>query len=90
MIWVLAFLMVSNLRYFSFKELNLSKRKPFNLFILVILSMIVIIMEPTIMLFLFVLAYVFSGPVNLLIAWHKKRALKRMEPVPEKEVGFHE
>jgi CDP-diacylglycerol--serine O-phosphatidyltransferase len=44
MIWVLAFLMVSNLRYFSFKELNLSKRKPFNLFILVILSMIVIIM----------------------------------------------
>jgi len=89
MIWVLAFLMVSNLRYFSFKELNLSKRKPFNLFILVILSMIVIIMEPTMMLFLFVLAYVFSGPVNILIAWHKKRALKRMEPVPQEE-GFHQ
>ncbi len=86
MIWVLAFLMVSNLRYFSFKELNLSKRKPFNLFILIILSIIVIIMEPTIMLFLFVLAYVFSGPVNMLIAWQKKRALKRMESVPQEEV----
>ena len=85
MIWVLSFLMVSNLRYFSFKELNLSKRKPFNLFILVILSMIVIIMEPTIMLFLFVLTYVFSGPVNMVIAWQKKRALKRMESAPQEE-----
>jgi CDP-diacylglycerol--serine O-phosphatidyltransferase len=43
MIWVLAFLMVSNIRYFSFKELDLSKRKPFNLFILVILTMIVLV-----------------------------------------------
>jgi len=86
MIWVLAFLMVSNIRYFSLKELDLSKRKPFSLFIFVILSMIVIIMEPTIMLFGFVLLYVFSGPVNMLLAWHKKKVLRRMEPVPEENL----
>ena len=86
MIWVLAFLMVSNIRYFSLKELDLSKRKPFSLFIFVILSMIVIIMEPTIMLFGFVLLYVFSGPVNMLLAWHKKKVLRRMEPVPEEDL----
>jgi CDP-diacylglycerol--serine O-phosphatidyltransferase len=86
MIYVLAFLMVSNIRYLSFKELNLAKRKPFSLFIFVILSMIVIIMEPTLMLFGFVLFYVFSGPVNMLLACHKKKVLRRMEPVPEEDL----
>jgi len=86
MIWVLAFLMVSNIRYFSFKELDLAKRKPFSLFIFVVLSMIVIIMEPEIVLFGFVLSYVCSGPVNMLIVWHRKRALRKMEPVPEEDL----
>jgi CDP-diacylglycerol--serine O-phosphatidyltransferase len=86
MIWVLAFLMVSNIRYFSFKEFNLAKRKPFRIFLFVVLSMIVIVMEPIIVLFCFVLFYVFSGPVNILIAWHKKKALRKMEPVPEEDL----
>jgi CDP-diacylglycerol--serine O-phosphatidyltransferase len=86
MIWVLAFLMVSNIRYFSFKELDLSKRKPFNLFILIILTMTVIVMEPVIVLSGFILFYVFSGPGNMVIAWQKKRRLKKMEPVPEEDL----
>ncbi|PIV21026.1 MAG: CDP-diacylglycerol--serine O-phosphatidyltransferase [Deltaproteobacteria bacterium CG_4_8_14_3_um_filter_45_9] len=91
MIYVLAFLMVSNIRYFSFKELGLAKRKPFSTFMFVVLSMIVIVMEPRIVLFGFVLAYVFSGPVGMLMAWQKKRALKRIEPVPaEEKVEIHE
>jgi CDP-diacylglycerol--serine O-phosphatidyltransferase len=86
MIYILAFLMVSNIRYLSFKELELAKRKPFSIFIFVILSMIVIIMEPTIVLFAFILFYVFSGPVNMVMAWRKKRALRRMEPIPEEDL----
>ena len=86
MIYILAFLMVSNIRYLSFKELNLAKRKPFSIFIFVILSMIVIIMEPTIVLFVSVLFYVFSGPVSMLLAWRKKRALRKMEPIPEEDL----
>jgi len=86
MIYILAFLMVSNIRYFSFKELDLAKRKPFSLFIFLILSMIVIIMEPTIVLFGFILTYVFSGPVNMVRAWRKRRALRKMEPVPEEDL----
>jgi CDP-diacylglycerol--serine O-phosphatidyltransferase len=85
MIYVLAFLMVSNIRYASFKELNLSKRKPFSIFIFVVLSMIIIAKEPIIVLFGFVLFYVFSGPANLLMAWHKKKVLKKVESVPEEE-----
>jgi CDP-diacylglycerol--serine O-phosphatidyltransferase len=83
MIYVLAFLMVSNIRYFSFKELDLAKRKPFSIFIFVILSMIVIIMQPVIVLFVFALAYVFSGPVNMILAWRKKKVLRKMEPIEE-------
>jgi hypothetical protein len=52
----------------------------------VVLSMIVIVMEPVIVLFAFVLFYIFSGPVNMIIAWHKKRVLRRMEPVPEEDL----
>jgi len=90
MIYVLAFLMVSNIRYLSFKELNLAKRKPFSIFIFVILSMIVIIMEPTIVLSVSVIFYVFSGPVNMLMAWHKKRTLRKTEPIPEEDLVVRE
>jgi CDP-diacylglycerol--serine O-phosphatidyltransferase len=86
MIYVLAFLMVSSIRYFSFKELNLAKRKPFSIFMFVILSMIVIVMEPVIVLFGFVLAYICSGPVNMVMGWHKKRVLRKLEPVPEEDL----
>ena len=91
MIYILAFCMVSSIRYFSFKELNLAKRKPFSIFIFVILSMIVIAYQPIIVLFGFTLVYVFSGPVNMVIAWQKKRALKRMGPIPaEEKIEYHE
>jgi len=86
MIYVLAFLMVSSIRYLSFKELNLAKRKPFSIFIFIILSMIVIVMEPTIVLFVSIIFYVFSGPVTMVMAWRKRRALRKLEPVPEEDL----
>jgi len=86
MIYILAFLMVSNIRYFSFKELDLANRKPFSIFIFIILTMIVIVMEPTIVLFAFILAYVLSGPVNMVRAWRRRKALRKLEPVPEEDL----
>lgn len=86
MIYILAFLMVSNIRYFSFKELDLAKRKPFSIFIFVVLSLIVIVMEPVVVLFAFVLFYVFSGPARMIWAWRKKRALRKMELIPEEDL----
>jgi CDP-diacylglycerol---serine O-phosphatidyltransferase len=91
MIYILAFLMVSTVRYSSFKEFGLAKRKPFSTFMFVVLSMIVIVMEPRIVLFCFVFTYVFSGPVGMIISWQKKKSLKRVEHVPAVEkVDFHE
>jgi CDP-diacylglycerol--serine O-phosphatidyltransferase len=85
MIYVLAFLMVSNIRYFSFKELDLARRKPFSIFIFIVLSMIVIVMEPVIVLFGAALFYIFSGPVNMIRAFHKKRAMRQLETPLEDE-----
>ena len=86
MIYVLAFLMVSNIRYFSFKELGLAKRKPISSFVFVVLSLIVIVMEPVVVLSAFVLFYVLSGPVSMALAWRKKRVLRKMEPIPEEDL----
>jgi len=86
MIYVLAFLMVSSIRYFSFKELGLAKRKPISSFVFVVLSLIVIVMEPVVVLSVFILFYVLSGPVSMLLAWRKKRVLRRMEPIPEEDL----
>jgi CDP-diacylglycerol--serine O-phosphatidyltransferase len=82
MIYVLAFLMVSNVRYYSFKEFNLAKEKPFSFFIFVVLTLIVIVMEPVVVLFGFILCYVFSGPVKMVMMWHKRRAM-RGQPVED-------
>jgi len=86
MIYVLAFLMVSNIRYSSFKELNLAKRKPFSIFIFVVLTLVVIVYEPVLVLFAFILAYTFSGPIGMFLAWQKRKALKKMEPTSAEEV----
>jgi len=86
MIYLLAFLMVSNIRYFSIKELDLAKRKPFSLFMFIVLSMILVVMEPVLVLFAFVLLYIFSGPVNTVIALQKKRVLRRTEPIREEDL----
>jgi len=86
MIYVIAFLMVSSIRYFSFKELHLARQKPFSIFIFVVLSMIVIVMEPVIVLFVFVLAYVLSGPVGVIFSWQKKKAARKLESMTSAEV----
>lgn len=64
--YLLAFLMVSNIKYYSFKDLDLKERRPFNLLVIGILLLVVVALEPHIMLFLISLTYVLSGPVMLL------------------------
>ena len=64
----LALLMVSNVKYYSFKDLNFFSRKPFMSFVLVVIIMIVIAAEPQITLFTFALGYSLSGPCWWLIS----------------------
>ena len=54
--------MVSTIDYLSFKELELFKKKPFNVLVATVLLFIVVAYKPPLMLFLFSTMYVISGP----------------------------
>ncbi|MBW2561540.1 MAG: CDP-diacylglycerol--serine O-phosphatidyltransferase [Deltaproteobacteria bacterium] len=69
----LSLLMVSNIKYYSFKDLNFFSRKPFMTFVMIVCMLIVIVLEPQIMLFVMALGYAISGPVWILARMAKGR-----------------
>jgi len=64
---ILSLLMVSNVKYYSFKNLNYFSRKPFMSFLLIVLVLMVVVAEPQIMLFTVMMGYCLSGPVWFLM-----------------------
>ncbi|WP_298271944.1 CDP-diacylglycerol--serine O-phosphatidyltransferase [Geobacter sp.] len=77
LIYLLAFLMVSSFRYYSFKDPELIKRQPFAFLVLAVLLFIVIAAEPLIMLFVIFICYTFSGIVGFLMTWPRRRRLEK-------------
>lgn len=78
MMYVLSFLMVSNIPYPSFKGLKLAERRSFNFLVAMVLIFILVALEPFVMLSVGIVGYVLSGPVLALVKLKKK-------PVPESE-----
>lgn len=74
---ILALLMVSSIKYYSFKDLNFFSRKPFMTFVLIVCLFIVFVIEPQIMFFTFAVGYCMSGPGWTLYRLIKNRAEKR-------------
>lgn len=70
-------LMVSNIRYYSFKEINLKGRASFKLLLMAMLIIIVIILWSHAILFSFFFIYALSGLIMTMIDVRKKRALKK-------------
>jgi len=70
-------LMVSNFRYYSFKDIDLKGRVPFIAVIGMMLGFATIFAKPEIMLFLFFLGYAISGPTVTLILRQRRRRLAR-------------
>jgi CDP-diacylglycerol---serine O-phosphatidyltransferase len=64
MIYLLSFLMVSNVKYMSFKKVELFSRHPFHTLVALVLLFVVIAAAPEIMGFFVLLVYVASGPVS--------------------------
>ncbi len=72
---VVALLMVSNVRYRSFKDLDLRNRVPFVAVLLLVLTFAFISIDPPQVLFLLFFGYALSGPVNSLIFLRKRRQI---------------
>ncbi len=79
LILVTALLMVSNIRYYSFKSTNLKNQVPFKLILFIILIVIVISVQPSQILFLLSIAYLLSGIILTPIKIRKKMALKKQK-----------
>ncbi len=67
-------LMVSNVRYNSFKELDLRGKVPFMTILVIVLVFVFISLEPPLVLFGLLLLYAASGPVLTLMTLRQHRA----------------
>lgn len=77
-------LMVSNIRYHSFKQVDLHGRVPFVAVLIAVLILVLIAIEPSLILFAMALIYAASGPVMTLVALqrHRERSRKLPDEVP--------
>jgi len=84
LIYVLAYLMVSNIRYYSFKDPELVRRQPFGILVLSIIFIIVIVAQPEVMLFSCASIYIASGPIGALLhRFRQNNAGKQVGTDPE-------
>ena len=85
-------LMVSNIRYHSFKELDLKGRVPFISILVVVLMFVFVSSDPPLVLFALSVIYALSGPVLTLVFIRRRRAARRAaaalpeESAPEESV----
>ncbi len=72
-------LMVSNIGFYSFKEINFKGRVPFVRILILVLLFVFIASEPPLVLFSIALIYAISGPVMTLFFIHKHRKARRLQ-----------
>lgn len=70
-------LMVSNVRYHSFKAIDRHRRVPFVAVLAVVLAFVLVAVHPPHTLFIVFLAYAASGPLLTLVQRRRRRAARR-------------
>lgn len=80
-LWVvtISLLMVSRIRYRSFKELNVGSRRPPAIFFLLAAILVLVLVNPSLSLLCLAVAFAASGPVG----WLWERMTGKKPPVPE-------
>lgn len=73
----LAVLMVSNIRYHSFKQLDLKGKVPFFAILILVLSFVLVALDPPHILFFVFSGYALSGPSLTLWNLQKTRRIRR-------------
>jgi len=76
---LLAFLMVSTLKYHGAKEIDFRQRKPFWILVAFVLGLTIIVMHPPISLFLFAMIYLLGGIIENIYLFYKRRRVKQKE-----------
>jgi CDP-diacylglycerol---serine O-phosphatidyltransferase len=76
-------LMVSNIRYRSFKDLDLRGKVPFFTVLVIVLIFVFISLEPPVVLFSLAMAYALSGPALTLWYLHRRRRSRTEAKTPQ-------
>jgi CDP-diacylglycerol---serine O-phosphatidyltransferase len=85
MLYMLSFLMVSTIKFNSFKKPELFKKMNFNALVAALLILIFIAAEPSIALFMSGAAYVLSGPITSLKQFTNARRVHAETPVADEQ-----
>lgn len=85
MTFLLAFVMVSNFRYRSFKDFDLKERLPFRYLVIGVLLLVVIASRPEVMLFILFLTYATLGAVFGIWNIGKKKENRAHKSLAEEE-----
>jgi CDP-diacylglycerol--serine O-phosphatidyltransferase len=70
-------LMVSNIRFHSFKEVDFRNKVPFFVMVIVMLGFALVLLQPPLVLFLVFLGYAISGPAFTLIKLRQHREVRK-------------
>jgi CDP-diacylglycerol---serine O-phosphatidyltransferase len=68
--YLLGFVMVSTLPYYSFKDVEFVRSKPLPILVLVVILVTVVAVSPGTMLFVLTFAFFAAGPLTYLYKWH--------------------
>ena len=71
---LIGLLMVSNIRYHSFKQIDLHGKVPFFSVLFIVLIIALVAVRPSLVLFLLALAYAVSGPLMTLVLIRRHRS----------------
>lgn len=86
MVYALALLMVSNVRYYSFKDIDLRARLPLYAVVGAMVVATFAVAEPQVIFFTAILIYVCSGPAGLVMRIvRRQRGRARLAPEPRVE-----
>lgn len=66
-------LMIINLKYYSFKDLDFRNRVPFFVMLAMIFTIVIVALNPPVVLFTMAIIYAFSGPAFAIYARRKKK-----------------
>jgi CDP-diacylglycerol--serine O-phosphatidyltransferase len=70
---LISLLMVSNLLFYSFKDFNLKNKVPFIVILLLVLSFVLIAVDPPLVLFVISIGYALSALPLCIWRWHGRR-----------------
>jgi CDP-diacylglycerol--serine O-phosphatidyltransferase len=86
MLYILSFLMVSTIRYNSFKKAELFKKMNFNVLVSILLVFIFIAAQPSVALFVLALTYIASGPF-IRLKHQREKTRNTLKPSDSNEHG---